>query len=112
MESPAYCGYFCDGCPVYQAGSHADEAAKEALARRYTTFAQPLSAEDIFCEGCKAQPDRLAVFCRGCVIRACAVKKGLPHCGVCESYPCDYLKKHIPPDSASRIWLDQHREKP
>ena len=109
MEMPAYCGYFCSRCPIYRAGACGNGAASEALARRYSTENRPLSAADIHCEGCREQAEKLAVFCRGCFIRACAVKKRLPHCGACEEYPCGYLKKHIPQESASRRWLDQHR---
>ena len=55
MTLPAYCGFFCDRCPVYRAAADGDKSMKEELAQRYTTAGQPLSAEDIRCQGCRAQ---------------------------------------------------------
>lgn len=111
MTLPAYCGFFCDRCPVYRAAAGGDKSMKEELAQRYTTAGQPLSAEDIRCQGCRARESQLSVFCQKCFIRSCARQKGLSHCGTCREYPCDYMEKHIPPDSPSRIWLDWYRER-
>ena len=32
MTLPAYCGFFCDRCPVYQAAADGDKSMKEELA--------------------------------------------------------------------------------
>lgn len=110
MEDMAYCGYFCGQCPVYKASACGDETEKERLARQYSTEKQPLTAEDIHCQGC-GEDTQLPVFCRGCFIRACAGKKGLSHCGDCGEYPCGYWKAHIPADSPSRILLDRYPDR-
>ena len=78
MTLPAYCGFFCDRCPVYQAAADGDKSMKEELAQRYTTAGQPLSAEDIRCQGCRAQESQLSVFCQNALSGPAPDKKGCP----------------------------------
>ncbi len=109
MEDMAYCGYFCSGCPVYQADLCGDMAEKERLARQYSTSDRPLTAANMYCRGCGKEEGELPAFCRECFIRSCAQKRKLPHCGACAEFPCAYWRTHIPADSPSRILLEQYR---
>ena len=62
-EKLAYCGLFCGGCRNYK--------------------------ENLNCAGCRYEADLVS----DCPTRACAVNRGLLHCGDCEEFPCASLKQ-------------------
>ena len=61
-ETLAFCGLFCGGCRNYK--------------------------ENMNCMGCRYEQQLVA----DCPTRACAISKGLLHCGDCEEFPCAELK--------------------
>ncbi len=80
------CGLYCGACYHYRAsrpeGRHllAEAALRGRPLQGYT------------CLGCRS--DRLYVHpgCADCAIRACADRRGIPHCGACPDCPCDRLR--------------------
>lgn len=59
----AYCGTYCETCDW---------------------------KEKMNCKGCKAHASE--VFWGTCKIAACAMEKGLSHCGECDDVPCEKLE--------------------
>jgi hypothetical protein len=57
-----------------------------------------VEVKDIACEGCLSEV--VAIHCRGCAIRACALGKGLACCAECSDSPCqritDFSRDGIP----------------
>jgi len=88
----AYCGISCVNCPAYVASMDGDALQRDDLAREWSTEAYPLSAEDVYCEGCTARDDLVMVFCLDCAVRRCARAKDYRTCAECEEYPCSCLE--------------------
>jgi hypothetical protein len=61
-EALAYCGLYCGGCKNYK--------------------------EEMNCQGCRYETSLVD----DCPTRACAIERGLLHCGDCEDFPCATLK--------------------
>ena len=58
-QSFVYCGSSCEVCPRLRDGS---------------------------CEGCLGE--LVVDSCRRCEVRICCGSRGIPHCGLCDEYPC------------------------
>jgi hypothetical protein len=70
-----YCGLYCGGCSSYQ---------------ETKTGAKPTAnGESAPCEGCASAV--VAPWCAECGIKACARKKGVRYCLLCDEYPCAKL---------------------
>lgn len=90
----AYCGLVCTECPAYKATQAYDLALLGQTAERWSTPEHRIRPEDILCDGCIADGDRMTTFCGVCPVRACARERRLAHCGECVDYACDQLEKH------------------
>lgn len=42
---------------------------------------------DVGCEGCRDEPELVD----DCPARACAIRRGIRHCGECDEFPCEVL---------------------
>jgi hypothetical protein len=90
----ACCGLVCSNCPTYLATLNDDDKARAETAAYYSKkFGFSLKSEDINCEGCLSQGNRLIGYCKACNIRKCCVSRGLPNCSLCGKHPCDHLEK-------------------
>ena len=80
----AYCGLDCETCDAYLATIHDDQALREKTAKLWARLNHaPILPEHINCEGCRADGVK-TVYCESlCVIRQCALKKGMTTCGDC-----------------------------
>ena len=104
---PAFCGFDCAACPIYQATLLDDEELKQKLAEKYSAPGRKLMKADIFCKGCRAEKRYLHPFCEECVIRCCALSHDLSlNCGECPDYPCSVILERIPEQSDSRRCMD------
>ena len=56
-----------------------------------TQFGFDLTPDDINCDGCLTNSDRLFGYCKSCEIRTCCQDKGLENCGYCGDFACDKL---------------------
>ena len=84
----APCGLYCGACSAYVAGRRGDTGRLEDLAKRVAQYrGQEIETKDIACEGCLSS-GVIALYCRDCVLRACAFEKGLTHCAQCSDFPC------------------------
>lgn len=87
----APCGLYCGACSVRLAGKRNDLKLLGQIAEVLTIQqGQPIKVEDLACEGCLSN-DVVAIVCRNCELRACALQKGLRHCSECPDSPCEKL---------------------
>jgi hypothetical protein len=84
----APCGLYCGACSTYIARKRDDKAALNAVAKRVAErrgwVIKP--EEDLVCDGCLSS--QLAIFCRQCAMRDCALEKGITQCAQCSEFPC------------------------
>jgi len=71
-ETLSYCGIDCGKCKNYK--------------------------QNMNCAGCRNEEELIA----DCPTKACAVEKGLLHCGECEDFPCKELEEFYNSGSAMR----------
>ena len=83
----AYCGLNCEKCDAYLATIHNDQALREKTAQLWAKLNNaPILPEHINCEGCRADGAK-TIYCEQfCVIRQCALKKGVTTCGDCAEF--------------------------
>ncbi len=79
-----YCGLYCDACSVRIYG-------ETGCSDGFVNCLGNVPKTDIVCGGCKSHSTYAG--CRACLIRKCAVKKGIEHCIKCEEYPCGMFKQ-------------------
>ena len=84
-EKFAYCGLYCYACGVYIATKE-DPARLKILAEMMNK-----TEEEIRCNGCRS--DKLSFYCMTCILKTCAISKGLNFCSECTEYPCNNLKE-------------------
>lgn len=108
MSCVAYCGLLCHECPLYIATKNNDLQAKEKLAVECSTDKITFTANDMTCEGCFWDKNDSSKMCGDCEIRKCAKDKSIDNCGVCSTYPCEIIERHLPMDSECRIRLNKN----
>jgi hypothetical protein len=88
----AYCGIVCSECPTLQATQKDDDEARKQVAEMWSKqFELDLKPENINCDGCLTDSDRLFGHCYVCEIRKCSREKGLDNCAYCGDFACDQL---------------------
>lgn len=86
----APCGLYCGACSILAAGRKNDPKLMELLAVGVADYlGHPVEVKDLACEGCHS--DVVAIMCRECDLRACALSKGLTHCSKCADFPCQQI---------------------
>jgi predicted RNA-binding Zn-ribbon protein involved in translation (DUF1610 family) len=93
----APCGLYCGVCGIRVAHANNDQKFKEKLAPIYG-----LKPEEIKCEGCMAEPDKVIVFCRMCHIKSCTSRKGYEGCHQCAEFPCKFVNE-FPVEVGKRV---------
>ena len=80
----AICGLDCEKCDAYIATKNNDQTLREKTAKLWSDLNNtPILPEHINCEGCRMDGKK-TVYCDNlCVIRQCALKKGVTTCGDC-----------------------------
>lgn len=96
----APCGLYCGACSIRLAGKRRDQQLLAQIAEVLTIQqGQPIKVEDLACDGCLSS-DVVAIVCRNCELRACALNKGIRHCSECSDSPCqplvDFSKDGLP----------------
>ena len=96
----APCGLYCGACSIRLAGKRGDLKLLKQIAEVLTIQqGQPIQAKDLACDGCLSN-EVVAVVCRNCELRACALQKGFRHCSECPDLPCkqlaDFSKDGLP----------------
>ena len=107
----AYCGLVCTECPAYLATQKDDDAERKKVAEKWNKeFDGNFKIEDINCDGCLAESDRLLGFCQQCEIRKCGQKKGVVNCAYCDDYGCEKLTKFFNMAPAAKKNLEDIRK--
>jgi hypothetical protein len=93
QEMIAYCGLICTGCPAFIATQKDDNAERQKVVEKWSSEKNPMTIEDINCDGCIAVGKRLIKFCNECEVRACGIEKKVENCAHCDDFACDKLEK-------------------
>jgi hypothetical protein len=98
MPHIAYCGLDCTNCPTFIATKTNDQALREKTALEWSKLYAPytgrndLRAEEMVCDGCKADADRVFLGCRACPMRNCAREHKFETCAECAKFEtCEQL---------------------
>ena len=87
----APCGLYCGACSIRLAGKRRDAKLLKKIADVLTIQrGQSIQAGDLWCDGCLSK-ETIAIVCRNCELRACALQRGLQHCSECPDSPCQQL---------------------
>ena len=92
-EYIAYCGLDCETCEARLATVNKDDALRQRVAREWSELnGVEITAEMIYCSGCRI-PGVKTPFCESlCPIRQCAMEKQVETCGSCpEMDSCEKL---------------------
>ncbi|MHC4863447.1 MAG: DUF3795 domain-containing protein [Planctomycetota bacterium] len=98
-----YCGIMCRECPISIATKNNDYQAKAKWAERlYKAYGKVIKPEDVYCDnGCKSKSGRHWYYCENiCVIRKCAIEKGVTTCLDCEEFA---ICEKLAPTSKKRL---------
>lgn len=88
------CGYRCDLCLAYRPNLENDPSSRQVLSDGwFTYFGFRIEPSKILCDGCITDGGQL--IDPGCPVRACAIEKDMPNCGLCREYICANLKERI-----------------
>ena len=106
----AYCGLTCATCDSYIHTQANDMAALALLAEHYNKeYGGSLKAEDCICDGCKADGRKIG-YCAECVVRVCAVGRGVETCAHCDDYGCDTISAFHKQATEAKVNLDTLRK--
>ena len=88
----AFCGLTCTECPAFVATQKDDDEEREKVAEMWSKeYKSEIKPEDINCDGCLAEGDRIFNYCKVCKIRKCGQEKGVKNCAYCDDYACEKL---------------------
>lgn len=93
------CGLYCGVCGILIADRDGNDKFKAKLAGVYG-----LTPEQIRCEGCLAEPDKVFVYCRVCPIKQCTQERGYEGCHACDEFPCEHVD-NFPMEVGKRVIL-------
>ena len=111
-EMVSFCGLLCNECVAFIATKNDDDEKRAEVARLWSKqYNVDVKPEDINCDGCISDSERLFSHCRVCEIRKCGKEKDLQNCAYCNEYTCEKLEKifQMVPDAKKR--LDQIQSK-
>jgi hypothetical protein len=106
----AYCGLICTDCPAYIATQKNDNEARKKVAEEWSKHDAALKPEDINCDGCLADTERLFKFCNVCEVRKCGKARGVVNCAYCDDYGCDKLTEIFKMAPEAKTRLDELRK--
>ena len=108
----AYCGIICSDCPAYIATQKNDNKMRKETAEKWSKeYNSNFKPEDINCDGCISNSDRLIGHCLVCEIRKCGKEKGVKNCAYCNEYPCTKLSEFLKMVPKAKTTLDEIRKK-
>jgi len=107
----AYCGIPCSECPAFIATKSDDDEARAKVAKDWSKeFESNIKPEDINCDGCLTDGDRVFNHCNVCEIRQCARGKQIENCAYCDEYACEKLNSFFEMVPNIKQILDEIRE--
>jgi hypothetical protein len=115
MKKIAYCGGSCDGCEILLATREKDADKKHKMRINIAKqikehYGQDCKVEDVTdCDGCKSK--RILKGSKKCIVRNCAMKKGVETCAHCSEYACKKLEKFFKIEPSGKKYLEEIRRK-
>jgi len=107
----AYCGIICSECTAFLATQKNDDNERKKVAEMWSKqFNAEFKPEDINCDGCLSESERLFNYCRVCEIRKCGQEKGVKNCAYCDDYACETLNKFIDNVPEAKTTLEEIRK--
>lgn len=89
-----YCGIICSDCPVLLATQKNDNLERKKVADLFTRqYGEEYKPEDINCDGCTGNGQRVFRYCKLCGIRKCGMEKKIKNCAFCSEYHCEKLSE-------------------
>jgi hypothetical protein len=108
----AYCGINCTECPAYIATQKNDDRLRAETAKKWSEmFKASIKPQDINCDGCVTDSQRLFSQVSVCEIRKCARNKNIKYCAYCAEYPCPKLKELFGFVPEAKATLEEIRKK-
>ena len=109
-DMTACCGLLCSECDAFLATAADDDAKRAEVAETWSKqFEHAFKPQDINCDGCTSDSDRLFSHCSICEIRKCATKRSLANCAHCDDYACEKLEAFFKMVPQARKNLDAIR---
>lgn len=107
----AYCGIPCSDCPAYIATRKNDDALRRETAKKWSEmFKADIKPQDINCDGCPTDSERIFNHCRVCEIRKCGREKKVKNCAYCPEYPCQKLSAFLAQVPEAKATLEEIRK--
>lgn len=103
------CGIICSDCPVLIATKKNDDSERRQVAQIFTKqYRRDYKPQDINCEGCLTDDQRIFSYCNICEIR-CGKEKNVRNCAFCTDYPCEKLSNLFAKYRKAKATLDETR---
>ncbi|KPK78635.1 MAG: hypothetical protein AMJ89_00885 [candidate division Zixibacteria bacterium SM23_73] len=107
----AVCGLVCTECPAFIATQKESDEERKKVAEMWSKeFKVELKPEDINCDGCIADSERLFSHTQVCEIRKCGLDKKVKNCAHCEEYTCEKLTDFFKMAPEAKTTLDEIRK--
>lgn len=92
-QMTAFCGLLCNECGAFIATRNDDDEKRAEVAQLWSKqYDHDIKPEDINCDGCTSDSDRLFNHCKVCEIRKCGKEKVVANCAYCDEYACEKLE--------------------
>ena len=92
----APCSIDCSECEAYIATQANDGEQLQAVAEKWSKmYGGDIDAEKCVCDGCVGGGRLSTAHASECVLRKCAIEKGVPTCAHCPDYKCEMLEQFI-----------------
>ncbi|HIJ53152.1 MAG TPA: DUF3795 domain-containing protein [Planctomycetes bacterium] len=109
-EMTAVCGLLCSECGAFIATINDDNEKRTEVAQLWSKqYNQDIKPEDINCDGCTSDSNRLFGHCKVCEIRKCGKEKAIENCAHCDEYACEKLEGFFKMVPDARKHLDSIR---
>jgi hypothetical protein len=102
----SYCGLLCSECGAFIATKADDDKKRAEIAQLWSKqYGVTLKPEEINCDCCTSDSNRLLGHTKVCEIRKCGKQKGIVNCAHCNEYPCKRLEDFfkVAPDNRKRL---------
>lgn len=107
----AFCGITCTECPAFLATQKDDDNKRRKVAEEWSKeFKAQFEPEDINCDGCLSENERLFSYCKTCEIRKCGQERGVKNCAYCNDYACEKLSKFFDMAPDAKTTLEEIRK--
>ena len=90
----SFCGMDCEHCDAFVATKTCDSRLKLVVAQRWSKiYGRKIKAEEVHCGGCTCVGTH-GIYCDSmCRVKPCCREKGLAHCGLCNTFPCEKIQE-------------------